>query len=98
MARISYPGTSPYAATPQTSWAISNYVHRRIPKSIDDQLMVITPDFQYRPDKLSRQIYGTEAYWWVFMARNLKLIRDPIWDLKTGISIYIPPLASLRNT
>ena len=52
--------------------------------------------YQYKPDKLSYDLYNTPVYYWVFMVRNIDLIRDPIWDLKSGMVIMVPTLARLQ--
>ncbi len=95
MSRINYPSSSPYAQTPQTSWYMSNYVHRPIPVSGDDKPFTITKKYQYRPDTLSYDKYGTPAYWWVFSVRNRNLIGDPIWDMEIGKTIIVPSLATI---
>jgi hypothetical protein len=97
MSVISYPSSSPYAATPQTSWYLSNYVHRPIPASTDDTEITLTKKYEHRPDTLSYDIYGTPAYWWVFAVRNRNIIKDPVWDLVIGATIIIPSLATLKK-
>lgn len=95
MAKITYPATSPYAKTPQTDFGIGFYQPRKIPAASDDRLIQVASTYQYRPDKLSNDLYGTPAYWWVFSARNINLIRDPIFDLVTGLQIIVPSAATL---
>lgn len=97
MSRIDYPASSPYAFTPQTDWHIGFYVNRVIPKSVDDILMEIQTRYEYRPDRLSNDLYSTPAYWWIFLKRNPNVIRDPIWDFKAGIMIYAPSAGSLNT-
>lgn len=97
MSKINYPASSPYASTPQTSWYISNFVYRRIPAATDDRTFVLTRKYQYRPDTLSYDLYGTPAYWWVFSVRNRNVISDPIWDMVAGITIILPSLANLKK-
>jgi hypothetical protein len=97
MTRINYPASSPYAATPQTSWYISNYTHRPIPSAGDDKTLTINKRYQFRPDILSNDQYGTPAYWWVFAVRNRNIIVDPIWDLDIGRTIIIPSLSTIKK-
>lgn len=97
MTKVNYSGTSPYALTPQSSWYLGNYVHRKIAPASDDTPLVLSADFTHRPDTLSNKLYGTPAYYWVFMARNLNVIRDPIWDFVPGIEIYVPSRDRLRG-
>jgi hypothetical protein len=98
MTRINYPASSPYALTPQTSWYISNYVARRIPASGDDTIMTLSKKYEYRPDTLSYDLYGTPAYWWIFSVRNRDIIQDPVWDLVAGTVITVPSLANLKKS
>ena len=97
MSQINYPASSPYALTPQTSWYLANYVSRRIAKSGDDKTLTITKKYQYRPDTLSNDLYGTPAYWWIFAVRNRDVIQDPVWDLEIGVTIITPSLATLQK-
>lgn len=90
MPKIDYPRSSPYYGTAQTSWAIGRYKHRTIPPQSDDVYVTILPRHEHRPDRLSQEYFGTPVYWWVFMVCNTHLIRDPIWDLKVGMTIRIP--------
>jgi|HigsolmetaGSP12D_1036236.scaffolds.fasta_scaffold04145_2 Base plate wedge protein 53. len=97
MAKINYPTTSPYAATPQLSWRIGRYEHRSISPMPGDTEIIVQPQFEHRPDRLSYDLYGTPEYYWVFMLRNMNLIRDPIWDLKAGMKIMVPSIDTLRT-
>jgi hypothetical protein len=97
MSYINYPKHTPYAATQQTAWHISRYADRAIPAADDDALMSIDSKYQYRPDLLSYDLYGSVNYWWVFYRRNLNVIKDPIWDFTSGKEIIAPSLDNLRN-
>lgn len=97
MSRIVYPRTSPYAATGQTSWYLSNYKHQRIPRDSRDTLILLEARHQYRPDILSQELYDTPALWWVFMVRNMNSIRDPINDFVAGKSIFVPAHSHLKT-
>jgi hypothetical protein len=97
MPRITYSRTSPYANTPQTSWFLAKYKHRAIPRDSEDIPIVLDSRHNYRPDKLSQELYGTPALWWVFMVRNIDLIRDPINDFTTGILIFAPSMGHLKK-
>lgn len=95
--KVNYPSSSPYSATGQTSWHIGRYKHVRVPPSSDDVPFEITPEYEHRPYKLAQHLYGTEAYWWIFMSRNLNTIRDPIWDFVAGKVIMVPSANHVRN-
>jgi hypothetical protein len=95
---VPYPATSVYANTPQVSqylnyldfWQGPSYV-----PSSGDTPFLVTSTYQNRPDLLSYDLYGTTGYWWIFALRNPDIIKDPIFDLKSGITIYLPVKTSL---
>jgi hypothetical protein len=95
--QISYPSSSPYAVTPQTSWHITPMVFRPIPPDAGDTPYTLKMQHQYRPDRLSFDLYGTPAYWWTFCVRNPFLRRDPIWGFTAGLQITVPAAAYLRR-
>jgi hypothetical protein len=97
MAKVNYPRTSPYANTPQTSWYLGSYVNRRILRDSRDTLFTLEPHHNFRPDVLSNEIYGTPALWWVFMVRNINIMRDPVNDFTTGKTIYVPAYSYLKT-
>lgn len=90
MAKVEYSALSPYYGTPQTQWYLLPMVPRLIlPHSTDDQI-VISSKYDLKPDMMSYDRYGTPAYWWVFARRNMDVIRDPIFDFKSGTTIFAP--------
>ena len=97
MSKIVYPSSSPYSATPQTNFSIGVYKARSIPAASDDQIITLAKKYEYRPDTLSYDLYGTPAYWWIFAVRNRSTIIDPIWDMVAGTSITVPSLTSLQK-
>jgi hypothetical protein len=98
MARVIYPTTSAYAATPQSASFMGIYVHREIPTDSGDKPFTITVKYQNRPDLLAYDLYGNAGYWWVFCNRNPNVIRDPIWDFEAGKVIIIPSHNHLKAT
>jgi len=50
----------------------------------------VPAECENRPDLLSYQQYGTSRLWWVISLANADLLRDPIWDLKSGMRIFVP--------
>ena len=52
-----------------------------------DKYMLIPPQFEYRPDRLSKELYGTVDLWWKIMEAND--IKD-IFDFKANLNIRIP--------
>jgi hypothetical protein len=97
MSTFNYPNTSAYAATPQTTWYLGRYVDRPVPPDSTDVAVQLDPKYTYRPDTFSQDQYGTPAYFWVFMRRNLDVIRQVTWDFVGGIQIYVPTLQRLKD-
>ena len=100
MSKVLYDSTSPYYNTQQVSYIVdyldfwSSVV---IPKEITDKTVVITSSYQYRPDKLSFDLYQTPKLWWVFALRNPDIIKDPVWDFAPGISIQVPSKSAISR-
>ena len=98
MAYINYSNASPYAGTSQAEWHIGRYQHRKIFPAGDDEYMTVEPKYHNRPDLLAYDLYGNPQYWWVFCARNMDSIRDPIWDFVSGLEIVVPSKKNLKAT
>lgn len=101
MTSVTYLPSSLYYATPQVNVNGVSYLDfwtaQIIPASSNDTLMILDNKYQYRADLLSYDLYGTPQLWWVFMLRNPDVIKDPIWDFVTGITIYAPAKAILSG-
>lgn len=95
LSKIVYAANSPYRTTPQTSWHILPFVLRPIPPNKGDTLITLTSIYEFRPDRLSFDLYRTPAYWWVFCVRNPFLRPDPIWTFSTGLTITVPSASYL---
>lgn len=85
-----YSTTSLYNKTNTVSDYLDIWTPRIIPADPDDYLYKIQPQYNYRPDLLAYDLYGTSRLWWVFMQRNVDIIFDPIYDFRTGITIQLP--------
>lgn len=93
-----YSGTSPYQATGiVNSQFLDIMVNRPIPMLQSDVYWTVLTVYEYRPDMLAYDLYKDSRLWWVFAQRNPNTLLDPIFDLKTGISIYIPKLDTLKQ-
>ena len=100
MTKVNYSSTSPYYTTDQTTEYLQYLDFWNSPvllASNSDTVYDVTTKYQNRPDLLSYDIYGTTGYWWVFAMRNPDIIKDPIYDLKAGITIYLPSKSSLPS-
>jgi len=93
-----YKVTSPYAKTSlQDDQYLDILTYRRIPKLADDVLYTVEPQYTHRPDLLAFDLYGDAKLWWVFAQRNMDVLQDPIYDLQSGIEIYLPQGPALKN-
>ena len=50
----------------------------------------ISDKYDRRPDLLSHDLYGTSAKWWVLVHYNRDLLKDPINDFRSGMTIVVP--------
>ncbi|KKN58215.1 hypothetical protein LCGC14_0554350 [marine sediment metagenome] len=90
---VIYKKNSPYFTTPQRNFLVEFLdilTFRSIPADDTDELIVLSPQFNERPDLLSNELYGTPDLWWVFTVRNPDTIIDPIYDFVTEIEIFVP--------
>ena len=88
-----YKKTSPYFKTDQINFQIKYldfYNNRPIFSDLSDELIVVGPKHHHRPDLLSNELYSTPDLWWIFAARNKNKLIDPIYDLVSGLEIYVP--------
>jgi hypothetical protein len=90
-----YSNTSPWGSTPIVNNELSYLEIRPVSAEPDDYLYQIAPAYNYRPDLLAYDLYGTAKLWWVFTQRNMDVIRDPVFDFTSGTYIYIPKQTSL---
>ena len=97
MPRVNYGGESPYKDTAQTNWYLLPLELREIPPHISDKKIKIRNEYNERPALMSYDLYGTPNYWWVFMVRNMDLIRDPIGDFTEGKEIWVPDAVVLNE-
>ena len=93
-----YAPTSPWADTPFTkSGALGLLAIRAVPAESDDIQYTLGTQYTYRPDLLAYDMYGTPKLWWVFAQRNMDVIKDPIYDMVAGTTIYLPKPETLRG-
>jgi alpha-L-fucosidase len=93
-----YDATSPYYNTGYTQFFLDSMVNRPIPKEDDDTTFVINLTYQYRPDLLAFDLYGTPNLWWVFYQRNPNTLQAPPLDFAVGTQIFLPKVSTLRST
>jgi hypothetical protein len=92
-----YRKSSPYFLSKQNNLYLETLVMRPVPAEADDFLYKIENQYNHRPDLLSFDLYGTPKLWWVFIQRNMDVLKDPIFDFVPGAQIYIPKKANLEK-
>jgi hypothetical protein len=92
-----YDSTSPYFETGYSQFFLDTMVNRPIPKEDDDTMFTINLTYQYRPDLLAFDLYGTGALWWVFYQRNPNTLTAPPLDFAEGTSIFLPKVSTLKS-
>jgi hypothetical protein len=97
MAQVNYLPSSPYFQTNSFGNFLDVMTNRPITKLPDDVLYEIDSVYQYRPDLLAADLYGTSSLWWVFAQRNPNTLVDPLLDFVAGARIYIPKIETLKQ-
>lgn len=90
-----YSKSSPYYDTKNYGSFLDVMNHRSFRKLSSDVYYQIDRIYQYRPDLLAYDLYGDAGLWWVFAVRNPNTIKDPVFDFRPGVSIYIPKKETL---
>ena len=92
-----YSKTSPYYTTDMSNGYLDVMSYRDIPYLANDLLFEITATYENRPDLLAYDLYQDSTLWWVFAIRNRTTIKDPIYDFKAGVRIYIPQQSTINS-
>ena len=92
-----YNATSPYYTTGYSQFFLDTMVNRPIPSQSVDLPFTINQTYQYRPDLLAYDVYGSAKLWWVFVQRNMSVIKDPIYDFEPGTVIFLPKKTNLQK-
>lgn len=93
-----YANTSPWNKTANTRLGALDILRiRPIPSRSDDPQYTIEPQYMYRPDLLAYDLYDTPKLWWVFAQRNMNIIKDPVYDMIPGTTIFLPQKALLKQ-
>ena len=92
-----YAKTSPWADTKQNNFYLDLLEIRPVPAEADDFRYVIENQYRHRPDLLAYDVYGNAKLWWVFVQRNMSVIKDPINDFEPGTVIYMPKKTNLTK-
>lgn len=92
-----YNKTSPYSNTGIVNGYLDVLTLVDIPEFADDPQYTLSAKFTHRPDLLAYELYNDPSFWWVFAVRNKEVIKDPIFDMVSGQTIFIPKLATIKN-
>jgi hypothetical protein len=92
-----YDFRSPYSQTPANNLYLELLTIRPVPAEDDDFRYVIENQYRHRPDLLAYDLYGSPKLWWVFVQRNMNVIKDPIYDFEPGTTIFIPKKSNLEK-
>lgn len=65
----------------------TTYKRKKITRSENDQVALITPGYEYRPDLMAFDKYGVVDVWWKILEANK--MKD-IYDFKSGKTIFLP--------
>jgi hypothetical protein len=97
MAKVNYSSSSPYYQTSSFGKFLDVMTNRPITKLPDDVLYEIDTVYEFRPDLLAADLYGSSNLWWVFAQRNPNVLVDPLRDFIAGVRIYIPKIETLKQ-
>ena len=92
-----YSKSSPYYGTGVFGNFLDIIEYSAVSQQPDDVLYEIDKVYEYRPDLLAADLYGTSSLWWVFAQRNANVLVDPLLDFTAGTRIYIPKLDTLKQ-
>lgn len=92
-----YNNLSPWASTLQNNLYLELLQIRPVPAEDDDFYYTIENQYRNRPDLLAYDLYGDAKLWWVFVQRNMEVLRDPIFDFEPGTKIYLPKASNLKR-
>ena len=92
-----YSKTSPYYGTVMNQGYLDVMTFRDFQRPEDDIEYEVTKNYENRPDLLAFDLYGDVNLWWVFAMRNPNVIKDSVYDLKSGIKIFLPKLSTLKR-
>ena len=92
-----YAKTSPWSDTRQNNFYLDLLEIRPVPAEADDFRYVIENQYRHRPDLLAYDIYGNAKLWWVFVQRNMSVIKDHIYYFEPGTVIYLPKKTNLAK-
>lgn len=85
-----YKNTSVYSNTRINKYFLDLYEPPMTPDLENYKTLTLDSKYNHRPDLLAYDLYGQSELWWVFTFYNRDLIKNPIYDFKSGLQIKIP--------
>jgi len=87
-----YGQSSLYKNTKITDNKYLDMLESVITNPSDYDLIDVTLASKYnnRPDLLAHKMYNNAELWWIFAEFNQDILKDPIMDFKTGVTIKAP--------
>ena len=70
-----YDASSHYQATRQNGFYLDLLTPRPVPSEKDDFVYTIESQYNHRPDLLAHDLYGDSKLWWVFVQRNMEVLK-----------------------
>jgi hypothetical protein len=52
--------------------------------------VTLAAKYNERPDMLAYDLFSNSNLWWVFAEFNQDILKDPIMDFKSGLTIQVP--------
>jgi hypothetical protein len=92
-----YSRSSPWANTNQNNFYLELLTIRPVPAEADDYKYVIENQYKHRPDLLAYDLYENAKLWWIFVQRNMNVLKDPIYDFVPGTVIYCPKKTNIEK-
>jgi hypothetical protein len=87
---VTYAKYSPYLRTEMFGSYLDIANIPTIPAQVDDVIITLSKNYEFRPDLLAFDLYGDSNLWWVFAIRNPNVIKDPVFDMTPGTVIFVP--------
>ena len=92
-----YSASSPYYGTQLWGTFLDTWPGKNIPAHVTDAVYQIDSPYNLRPDLLAYDMYADTNLWWVFAVRNPDVLIDPLFNFRTGVIIYVPTSATVKN-
>lgn len=80
-----------YKNTDSDGYEMKYYNPINIPFDSQTDYEFTVPDkYHQKPGNMAYELYGTPKLYWIFAYFNQDKVEDPIFDIKTGMTLTIP--------